>query len=85
MKPIRVYLKILHRPLLFLFLTCPAFAQPQDSATITKIVDGDTFWLRYQGKEQKVRLIGIDTLEVSYNPKAKMDMAKIDVRGEVES
>jgi len=32
-----------------------AFAQPLEKATILKIIDGDTFWVNFQGKEQKVR------------------------------
>lgn len=32
-------------------------------ATVTKIVDGDTIWVNINGKEEKVRLIGIDCPE----------------------
>jgi len=53
-------LKTLLPFLLLLFLFAPlAFAQPLEKATILKIIDGDTFWVNFQGKEQKVRLIGI--------------------------
>jgi micrococcal nuclease len=76
MNPLKV--KILLQVFLALLLFTPALthAQPQETATITKIVDGDTFWVKFQGKEQKVRLIGMDTPEISYNRKTKSDMAK---------
>ena len=76
MKPIRDYLKILLPFLLFLSPISPALAQPRETAIITKIVDGDTFWVKFQGKEQKVRLIGMDTPEMSYNRKTKRDMER---------
>ncbi len=41
--------------------------------TITKIVDGDTFGVIYNGKNEKVRLIGIDTPEAKKNKKAYKD------------
>ena len=31
---------------------------------VTRVVDGDTIYVRYEGQETKVRLIGIDTPEV---------------------
>lgn len=33
-------------------------------ATVTKIVDGDTFWVEWEGGSDKVRLIGINAPEV---------------------
>lgn len=36
---------------------------------VEKVVDGDTFFIIYNGKKEKVRLIGVDTPEsVNYNP-----------------
>ncbi len=61
-------------PFLLVSLALPQF---QEAAIIMKTVDGDTFRAKYQGKEQKVRLIGMDTPEVSYNPKGKKDMPGI--------
>lgn len=40
-----------------------------ETYTVERVVDGDTFFITYNGKEEKVRLIGIDTPEsVNYNP-----------------
>jgi micrococcal nuclease len=61
---------------LLLLLFLPAFGQTLEWATVVKIIDGDTLVVKYQGKEQKVRLIGMDTPEVSYNRKTKRDMEK---------
>lgn len=42
--------------------------------SVTRVVDGDTFQCRMaSGEEVKVRLIGVDTPESSYNPKARRD------------
>ncbi len=35
----------------------------EDSYKVTSVTDGDTFKINYNGKEQKVRLIGVDTPE----------------------
>lgn len=43
---------------------------------IVKIVDGDTFVIRYEGKEEKIRLIGIDTPESRANVKAGKDASR---------
>lgn len=41
---------------------------------VVKVVDGDTFTCRLEGKEEvKVRLIGVDTPESTDNPKARRD------------
>ncbi len=39
----------------------------------TRVVDGDTLKVRYWGKEESIRLIGIDTPESRINKKAKRD------------
>jgi micrococcal nuclease len=61
---------------LLLLLSLPTFGQPLELVTVVKIIDGDTLAVKYQGKEEKVRLIGMDTPEVSYNRKTKRDMEK---------
>ncbi len=45
----------------------------QQTTTVTRIVDGDTVKVRYWGKEESIRLIGIDTPESKANKKAKKD------------
>jgi micrococcal nuclease len=44
-----------------------------EEATVVRVVDGDTIRVNYQGQEQAVRLIGIDTPESRANKKAKKD------------
>lgn len=42
--------------------------------TVVRVVDGDTFVCKLEGKEEvRVRLIGVDTPESSDNPKARRD------------
>ena len=45
----------------------------QQTTTVTRIVDGDTIKIRYWGKDESIRLIGIDTPESRINKKAKRD------------
>lgn len=49
-------------------------AQTQELAgkyLVTEVVDGDTYKINYEGKEQKVRLIGVDTPESVHPDKTK--------------
>jgi micrococcal nuclease len=48
------------------------------SAIIVRVIDGDTYLIRYMGKEEKLRLIGIDTPETTANRKAKKDMNRYE-------
>ena len=58
---------------LFLF-TIHCHSEQTTTCIVTKIVDGDTIYCSQgYGKEQKVRLIGIDTPESSKNPKTYRD------------
>lgn len=41
--------------------------------TIQKVIDGDTLKVRFKGKTEKIRLIGIDTPEMQVNDKAQRD------------
>jgi micrococcal nuclease len=58
-------------PLLVLLLAVAGVVAVQDlgsderggSATVTRVVDGDTIEVRLDGREEKVRLIGVDTPE----------------------
>jgi len=49
---------------LLIFLSTTTFAQ--ESWTVTKVVDGDTFYAVREGTKKKFRLIGIDTPEFSH-------------------
>ena len=58
--------------LLLLTVSCSRVDQ-SNTATIKKIVDGDTFHIILNGKLEKIRLIGIDTPESRINAKTKKD------------
>lgn len=47
-----------------------------DTATVIKVIDGDTYKINFNGKAESVRLIGIDTPESRANIKAKKDARK---------
>ncbi len=67
--------KALIKTLSFIFiltlLSSPLHAQ--QTTTVVRIVDGDTLKVRYWGKDESIRLIGIDTPESRVNKKAKRD------------
>lgn len=48
-------------------------ADIHDSATVARIVDGDTIKVNYKGRGESVRLVGVDTPESKANKKAKKD------------
>lgn len=45
--------------------------QTEGKYFVTEVVDGDTYKINYEGKEQKVRLIGVDTPESVHPDKSK--------------
>ncbi|GMQ27480.1 thermonuclease family protein [Algoriphagus confluentis] len=51
----------------FIYLSSPPLLHAQNRSSpvlVTKVSDGDTFWVRYpSGKEEKIRLIGINAPE----------------------
>ncbi len=67
--------KALIKTLSFIFilalLSSPLHAQ--QTTTVVRVVDGDTLKVRYWGKEESIRLIGIDTPESRVNKKTKKD------------
>ncbi len=64
-------LKPLSFILILLFLSSPLHAK--QTTTVVRVVDGDTLKIRYWGKDESIRLIGIDTPESRANKKAKKD------------
>jgi micrococcal nuclease len=58
----------------------------ENSAVIVRVIDGDTYLIRYLGKEEKLRLIGIDTPETQANRKARKDMDRYekDIKSMIE-
>lgn len=49
---------------LFLLLSLNSHAQEKINCTITKIVDGDTFYCNASSGPEKIRLIGVNTPEI---------------------
>ena len=49
-------------PLLFAIL-CASVAVASETATVTRVVNGDTLVVDIAGQEERVRLIGVDTPE----------------------
>jgi micrococcal nuclease len=58
---------------IFILTLLSSSSHAQQTTTVTRIVDGDTLKVRYWGKEESIRLIGIDTPESRVNKKAKGD------------
>lgn len=51
-------------------------AKADDKCSVTRIVDGDTFYCMLSGKEKKIRLIGVDTPETYRTSKLFYDAHK---------
>jgi len=49
----------------FAVVPAPGFEKDYAAATVTSVVDGDTIWVDLEGEAEKVRLLGIDTPEMS--------------------
>ncbi len=63
------------KPLSFVFVLTllSSSLHAQQTTTVVRVVDGDTLKIRYWGKEESIRLIGIDTPESRVNKKTKKD------------
>ncbi len=59
--------------IIFILAFLSSSLHAQQTTTVTRVVDGDTIKVRYWGKEESIRLIGIDTPESRVNKKAKRD------------
>ena len=51
-------------------------------AVVLKVIDGDTLLVLVNGRKERVRLIGIDTPESSFNRKARRDVQRFKVSPE---
>ncbi len=58
---------------IFILTLLSSSLHAQQTTTVIRIVDGDTLKVRYWGKEESIRLIGIDTPESRVNKKTKRD------------
>ena len=56
-------------PLLAFIAVLATPAWPADNATVTRVVDGDTLVVDIGGREERVRLIGVDTPETVHPQK----------------
>ena len=67
--------KALIKTLSFIFILAllSSSLHAQQTTTVIRVVDGDTLKVRYWGKEESIRLIGIDTPESRVNKKTKRD------------
>ncbi len=70
--------KALIKTLSFIFILTllSSSLHAQQTTTVTRVVDGDTLKIRYWGKVESIRLIGIDTPESRVNKKTKRDAKK---------
>jgi micrococcal nuclease len=57
----------------FLILTILISLSHAETFTVKRVIDGDTLEINYKGKEESVRLIGIDAPESRPNKKARND------------
>jgi micrococcal nuclease len=58
-------------PFIFILAFLSSSLHAQQTTTVVRVVDGDTLKVRYWGKEESIRLIGIDTPESRLNKKTK--------------
>jgi micrococcal nuclease len=56
---------------LFVLLALTFSLQAKETTTVLSVVDGDTLKIKYEGREENIRLIGIDAPESKPNEKAK--------------
>jgi micrococcal nuclease len=56
---------------LVLLVFMPGAFASAEQAVVEKVVDGDTLSVRYQGHEERIRLIGVDAPESSANRRAR--------------
>ena len=49
----------------------------EEMVSVLSLIDGDTLTINYQGKEEKVRLIGIDASESKANQKGRKNSLRI--------
>jgi len=45
-------------------MLCASEAIASETATVTEIVDGDTRVVEIEGREERVRLTGVDTVQI---------------------
>jgi micrococcal nuclease len=58
---------------LLIILSFALSLHAQETVKILRVVDGDTLKITYKGKQESIRLIGIDAPESRVNPRAKRE------------
>ena len=58
---------------LLIILSFALSLHAQETVKILRVVDGDTLKINYKGKQESIRLIGIDAPESGVNPRAKRE------------
>lgn len=58
---------------LLIILSFALSLHAQETVKILRVVDGDTLKINYKGKQESIRLIGIDAPESRGNPRAKRE------------
>ena len=58
---------------LLIILSFALSLHAQETVKILRVVDGDTLKINYKGKQESIRLIGIDAPENRVNPRAKRE------------
>jgi micrococcal nuclease len=61
---------------LLFILFSTIFLYGEDSVRVLSVSDGDTLKVNYNGKEERLRLIGIDAPESRPNERAKIESAR---------
>src|SRR3974377_970192 len=64
-----LFLRVLFFPLLFYLGFAPSVSANTLSGKVLKVLDGDTFLIRVQGREEHVRLREIDAPEITHQKK----------------
>ena len=59
--------------LILTILTVPISLSHAETFRVKRVIDGDTLKINYKGKQESIRLIGIDAPESTPNKKAKND------------
>ncbi len=63
---------------IFILALLSSSLHAQQTTTVVRVVDGYTLKVRYWGKEESIRLIGIDTPESRLNKKTKELLREAD-------
>ena len=72
----RIFLKRLLPLFIILSFTLSLSSYAQETYKVIRVVDGDTLKISYKGKQESIRLIGVDAPESRVNDRAKRESQK---------